>query len=129
MGSFYRQLILLQGPVIRDWDLEHGHRYDSALAGCSSLRAAVLRARKIENGIAHNKATAQLLWDMEKFYDSVDLVALSVELIRLDFPPELLILGILAHAAPRILKVGKGISEPMVNTCKSILAGCQCSVS
>ena len=48
--------------------------------------------------------TAQLLWDMENFYDSVDLVTLSSELILRDSPPELLILGILAHAAPRLMR-------------------------
>ena len=67
MGSFYRQLMKLHGSVIREWDLEHGHPYDSALAGCSSLRVVVLRALKIENGRALNKETAHLLWDMEKF--------------------------------------------------------------
>ena len=37
---------------MREWDLEHGHKYESALAACSSLQAAILRALKVENGAA-----------------------------------------------------------------------------
>ena len=51
------------------------------------------------------------------------------ELIKRNSPSELLVIGILAHTAPRILKVGNCISEPIVEMGKSILAGCQQSVS
>ena len=44
--------------------------------------------------------TAHLLWDMEEFYDPVDLATLSAGLIRMDYPFALLVLGILAHADP-----------------------------
>ena len=129
MCSFYRCLMKANGTAIREWDLEHGHRYDSALAGCSSLQAAVLRALKIENGNAGDMHCALMAWDMDKFYDSIDFEILAEELIERDFPPELLVLGMLAHQAPRILKVGDCISEPIVSTGNSIVAGCQASVS
>ena len=70
MCSFFRCLMKANGSAIREWDLEHGHMYDSALAGCSSLQAAVLRALKIENGTAQQRHCALMAWDMEKFYDS-----------------------------------------------------------
>ena len=70
------------------------------------MRAAVIRAIKIENATAMGMHVGHLLRDMEKFYDSVDLAILAEELIRRNYPTELLVLGILAHAAPRILKVG-----------------------
>ena len=41
----------------------------------------------------------------------------------------LLVIGMLAHQAPRILKVGTCISETIVSTGNSIVAGCQASVS
>ena len=129
MCSFYRCLMKANGTAIREWDLEHGHRYDSALAGCSSLQAAVLRALKIENGNAWDMHCALMAWDMEKFYDSIDFEILAEELIERDFPPELLVIGMLAHQAPIILKVGACISEPIVSTGNSIVAGCQASVS
>ena len=70
-----------------------------------------------------------MLWDMDKFYDSINLLVLARELLRRDHPPELLILGMLAHAAPRILKAGPCLSEMIQSTGNSMLAGCQQSVS
>ena len=125
MCSFHRSLMTANGTAIREWDLEHGHRYDSALAGCSSLRAAVLREFKTENATAICLHCALECWDMDKFYDSIDLCILAEELIEHESPSELLVLGTLAHAAPRILKVGSCISEPIVYTGSSMLAGCQ----
>ena len=66
---------------------------------------------------------------MEKFYDSVDLIILAQELMNRSYPAELLILGIIAHAAPRILKVGECYSEPISRTGCSMVAGCQQAVS
>ena len=87
MCTFFRCLMKANGSAIREWDLEHGHMYDSALAGCSSLQAAVLRALKIENGTAQQKHCALMAWDMEKFYDSIDFEVLAEELIERNFPP------------------------------------------
>ena len=97
MASFYRCLMKANGSAIRDWDLAHGHVYDSALAGCSSLQAAVFRALKIENGNARREHCALMAWDMNTFYDSIDFAVLAEELIEREFPSELLILGTLAH--------------------------------
>ena len=69
-----------------------------------------------------------MLWGMDKFYDSIHLLVLSRELLRRDYPLELLILGILAHAAPRLLRAGACLSETIEFTGNSILAGCQQSV-
>ena len=45
---------------------------------------------------------------MKKCYDSVRLRILAEELIKRDYPPELMVLGFLVHAGPRVLlKVGK----------------------
>ena len=51
------------------------------------------------------------------------------ELLERDYPPELLILGYLAHAAPRILKVGTSLGPVITHCSNSILAGDQQSVS
>ena len=64
MCSFYRELMKCLSPKIREWDLTEGHRYDSALAGNSSLRAAVLRALKVEHATAMGMHVGHLLWDM-----------------------------------------------------------------
>ena len=110
MCTYYRCLMKANGTDIREWDAAHGHMYDSALAGSSSLQAAVLRALKIENGNAMGHHCALLAWDMDKFYDSIAFAILAEELIEHEFPPELLVIGMLAHQATRVLKMGQCIS-------------------
>ena len=100
MCSLYRCLMKANGTEIREWDAAHGHLYDSALAGSSSLQAAVLRALKIENGNAKGHHCALMAWDMDKFYDSIDFAILAEELIEHELPPELMVIGMLAHQAP-----------------------------
>ena len=59
-------------PIIRQCDVDEGHAFwDSALAGLSSLRFAVLRALKLENGVTRGAWAAHMLWDMANMYDSV----------------------------------------------------------
>ena len=129
MGSLYRALMKFFCPQIREWDLAKGHFWDSALAGNSSLRAALIRALKVENGVARGAHIGHLLWDQRKFYDSVKLPILAKELSKRDSPRELMVIGYFVHAAPRMLKVGTSYG-PMVHSCSnSILAGDQQSVS
>ena len=72
---------------------------------------------------------AHLLWDMKQFYDSVSLHKLTEELLRRNFLVHIFVLAFLAHAAPRVLQVGKCLGPPITNCGNSILAGCQTSVS
>ena len=128
LASLYRIIMKVLGGHVREWDLATGHAYDSALAGCSSLQAAVTRALKVENGIVSGLNVGHLLWDMEKFYDTVPLPILAEELTKRDYPPVLLTIGLLAHTAPRVLKVGKCHSATVADTGNSMLAGCLQSV-
>ena len=57
-----------------------------------------------------------LLWDMENFYDLVDLGILVEELSMRNYPAPLMIVGMLAHAAPRALRVGPTLSQIIVKT-------------
>ena len=73
MCAFHRAHMKANGSAIREWDLEHGHMYDSALACRLSLRAAALRALKIEDANAMSLYVGHMCWDMEEFYESIDL--------------------------------------------------------
>ena len=67
MASFYRATMMCFCPQIRAWDADQVSFWDSALAGSSSLRAAILRALKVENGCARGDWVGHLLWDIAKF--------------------------------------------------------------
>ena len=107
MSSIYRIMMKMAGEEIREWDAAYSHHWDSAIAGFSSLRAAVLRALLCENGAARGEQVAHMLWDKKKFYDNVTLPLLAEELDRRNYPKHLFVLGFFAHAAPRVLQVGK----------------------
>ena len=66
-----------------------------------------------------------LLWDMEKFFDSINIKKLFDLAEGLNFPMKQLLLSITVHQAPRLLKLGSALSEPIVRLGRSILAGCK----
>ena len=82
MASFYRALMKYFCPMIRDWDVDKVKFWDALLAGNSSLRAAVSRALKVENGNIRGAHVGHLLWDMKRIRDSVQLPILCEELLK-----------------------------------------------
>lgn len=52
----------------------------------------------------HGKAVNIVLWDMEKFYDNVDILNLSAKAIDVEYPIMVFTLGIRMHFAPRAFK-------------------------
>ena len=70
-----------------------------------------------------------LLWDIEKFFDSLDIYVLIQECTMQEFPPIQLALGIQAHMADRILKAQCTLSDRLDRFGRSILAGCTLSTS
>ena len=72
----------LHKGLIGQWDdAFHGH-WDQAVRNSSGLRAAILRALKVEVGYLEGFDSLALLWDIAAFYDSIrlcDLVRLGLE--------------------------------------------------
>ena len=65
-----------------------------------------------------------LLWDLQIFFDSIDVKTLFAEAAEVGFPLLQLALSMLVHQAPRRLKLGTAIGEPILELGRSILAGC-----
>ena len=65
-----------------------------------------MRALKVKNGVARGAHIGHLLWDQKKFYDSVKLQLLCKELMKREYPKELIVLCCFIRAAPRAWKVG-----------------------
>lgn len=68
-------------------------------------------------------AAGTVLWDMEKFYDSVRVSALCHEALKLKFPALLLALGLQVHLAPRTCKAEGHCGAP-IQPSNGIVAGC-----
>ncbi len=91
--------------------------------------AQVARALGIELADAEGKWIIHFLWDVRKFYDPIRISKLIPALMRLGYPSHILVLGVIAHKAPRLINVGPCTSEPIEGCFRSIIAGCQQSVS
>ena len=69
--------------------------------------------------------TLNILWDMKKFFDSLDIFILIQEALFLEFPLLQLTLSLIIHHAPRRLKLGNAIGDVVFGFGRSILAGCK----
>ena len=128
-AMLYRFVMRLYKGIIGSWDEKFHAHWDYAVKKSPCLRAALLRALKLEVGALSNLCTVSILWDIRAFFDSiriVDVVKLGVEHL---FPPVLLRLSLLAHVGPRAFKEKSFIGPWLQSTGLSIVAGCVSSVS
>ena len=58
---------------IRQWDAARARFWDSVVRGCSALQFALRRRLLREVGVILVESTASENWDLQKFYDSLDL--------------------------------------------------------
>ena len=108
---------------MRDWEYEHKGPWDAAVRGSSALRAALLTAFGDEVATYSGLQVAKVLWDFEKFYDTISIDKLISKCNELRYPVKLTALGLMMHTAPRMLKAYDHYA--MVGTpANGIIAGC-----
>ena len=123
MPMLYRLYTKIRRPQIVQWELAHQGPWDAAVKGSSALRAGLLSMLRDEMAVRLRLDTLITLWDMEKFYDNIDIAYLIQEAITLDYDVTLLNLGLQMHMAPRGLKC-YGICPGQVAASNGIIAGC-----
>ena len=96
---------------IRFWESAISGPWDAAVKGSSALRAGVLGAFHDELHTQTGDEVASLLWDMDKFYDSINVIKLISKGIELGYPVVALALGMVMHMAMRVLKVEDSFME------------------
>ena len=69
-----------------EWDHARAGYWDSAIAGCSALKAAVWRSFMDETAGLAGIACATAMIDIEKFFDSLDECLLIQKLLELEAP-------------------------------------------
>eukprot|EP00959_Pyramimonas_sp_CCMP1952_P066719 1392832-Pyramimonas_sp.AAC.1 len=102
--------------------------WDTAMKGSSALQAAMLREVGHEAARSQGLCSVGAHWGLKRFFDSIDPHRLVGFAMNMDYPVHLLYLGVLVHAAPRVLEVGGFVSDIIAPEC-SILAGCMQSMS
>ena len=113
---------------VKTWDAAKGRHWDSALKGNSALKAALMRRLLDELIVQEGGHNINIYWDVEKFYDSVDLVKLLIFAQERGFPLAVAALDLQAHLAMRVLRWCGCHSLPLAVS-SSILAGSKFSNS
>ena len=119
----YRMWNVFSTPTLKEWSKQTAKPWDFATAGRSALQSAAHRAWANEVAAFSGKEIAALLWDIEKFFDSISPQQVLEEGINMAYPATELLLGLSMHLAPRCLGLGK-ITSNVIFPTKSILAGC-----
>ena len=97
----YRIWTKIRKGQIQTWDKGWVAHWDAAVAGSSALRAAVLTAFNDELAKYTAQEIGRMLWDMDKFYDTIDMLKLMERAMEMGYPILILALGLQMHFAPR----------------------------
>ena len=97
-----------------EWTESKAGKWDTAIAGSSALRVALMRAFKdemVDNALLKEHQHASLLWDVASFYDSLSWDLILDNALSLDFPATYLALEMQIHMACRVLRDGGCFSQ------------------
>ena len=123
MPMLYRIWTKIRQPYIVEWEQQHQGPWDAAIKGSSALRAAVIGALYDEVASLNHENVATILWDMEKFYDNIDLVKLTEQAVEVEYPIRVYTLGLQMHMSPRVVKAYDCNMHASTPT-NGIIAGC-----
>ena len=124
----YRLWGLMRKPVRLRWELKEVEDWDLCRPGGSALDVAFVRSLECEVAVRNGQHAGAILWDFEKFFDSVHLPALVTNATSLCFPLIDLVLGLQMHNTPRRLQV-VGCCSRLIQRVRSILPGCARAIS
>ena len=123
----YRMWARSRRKPIANWELSLDKPYDTATKKSSALVAAANRSLFSEICVRNKMQVCAALYDLHKFFDTIDPMALVDALKNTQFPPIDAAMGYQMHVAPRVLQVSC-ISSLPIRVDSSILAGCIYSV-
>ena len=101
--------------------------FDRAAKGSSALDATMERQWCFEAARYVGDEGAAILWDLERFFDTVDFEVLLSQAMAWSYPRRLMVLALLQHMAPRTLTY-KGVCSQCVAVLRGVLPGCMHAV-
>ena len=113
----------IRSRYVAQWEKDLESFWDTAIAGTSVLAACIHRSLAVETATSDGNGFAVALWDLEKFFDTIDIVQLIPKAEALEYLVSDLRVGLMVHTAPRILRHGSFVSR-ITEVTRSILAGC-----
>jgi len=86
MPMLYRVWMRLRKNLVTGWDDKKHEFWDTAVKGSSPLQATYRRLCMDEMAVLQKSSVASCLWDMAKFYDSIDWRVLAVQAPKHGYP-------------------------------------------
>ena len=94
MLMLYRLWTKIRRAETDAWESAWAGPWDAAVKGSSAFRAAILGMLQNEVALYRGRHILTTLWDEENFYDNIDVVQLLGKSAEVDYPLDILILGL-----------------------------------
>ncbi|CAK0881441.1 unnamed protein product, partial [Prorocentrum cordatum] len=111
-----------RATVTDEWSEALEQHWDTAIRGSNALRAALCRSVLDERTVTMSFCAIEALVDLEKFFDSIDLIALLEVAEQEAYPAVVISLEAQAYLAPGRLR-RHGWSSGAISAERSIVAG------
>ncbi len=112
----------IRGTRIKQWDAQQAQHWDSAIRGASAQSAGTMRRLLDELAVLSGQDTIGVYWDLQKFYDSIDIIKLIELSTRRGFSVAVAAIDLQVHLGLRLLKWAGSFSDP-IPVSSSVLAG------
>ena len=119
----YRLWNRIRSQGVKQWAAGHVQDFDFAAAQRSAVYSGAIRCWTNELAVISGRHTASLLWDLEKFFDTITPEMVLQQGLELGYPPLDLTLAMAMHTAPRMMTYA-GATSSVILPNTSILAGC-----
>ena len=129
LPTLVRLVLASYSADMRTWDKAIALPGDSAAPGVCSQIAVGVRALRSEVAAERGSYTAQLLWDFEAYFDSLDMQESIASLKVLSAPLPGIALALQTHKCERWLRSGPSYAKTIGCTGRGILAGCTTSTT
>ena len=119
----YRIWSIIRATIVKHWAEDTVDDFDYAVAKRSALYSGAVRSWASEVAHFAGMHAGALLWDLDKFFDSIDPAQVLKQGLAFQYPPLDLALAIAMHVAPRCMVLNGTLSHA-IRPATSILAGC-----
>jgi len=127
-SGLYRLHCKLRKWGTTQWEADKIKWWDTAVKGSDALQRGLRRLLKAEVCSVLDFPQATLLWDAEKFFDTISPEQVAAAGLQLGYPVVPLFFAMCTHTAARVLSSDGHHAEAFLPS-SSILAGCQHSVA
>ena len=98
---------------VRPWDEAVALPGDSAAPGQACEFATLQRHLALEMAFLTGEHASVILWDLQAFYDTINIEVLADQALAKGFPKYILVLCLQLHMAPRLIQSKDMVSEPV----------------